>query len=143
MPPEQRQETGRPKVGTQSTSAGTSAQDTRKVTWKEAGDKSDEPPRQCKTGNAIVISDDSDGTVRPKTRAGRSQSELAPFHLTSCKTIAPPAKAETRESGARDVKGGDLNRVRSPSVGRFWVRDQVRQVWGNKYQAGEENSPLP
>jgi len=32
--------------------------------------------------------------------------------------------------------------VRSPSVGRFRVRDQVRQVWGNKYQAGEENLSL-
>jgi len=39
MPPEQRQEMGRPGIGTQPTSAGTSAQDTREVTWREAGDK--------------------------------------------------------------------------------------------------------
>jgi len=147
MPPEQRQEMGGPKIGTQSTSAGASAQDTRVVTWKEAGDKSDEPPRQCKTGNAIVISDDSDGTVRPKTRAtSRSQSEPAPHNVPTIsegKTTVPPAKAETRESSARDVKGGDLKRVRSPSVGRFRVTDQVRQVWGSKYQAGNENSSLP
>ena len=33
--------------------------------------------------------------------------------------------------------------MRSPSVGRFRVRDQVRHVWGNRYQAGEGKFSLP
>jgi len=56
---------------------------------------------------------------------------------------APLLTAEAGESGARDVKGGDLKRVCSPSVGRFRVRDHVRQVWGSKYQAGNKNLSLP
>jgi len=48
---------GRPGIGTQPNRAGTSAQDTRVVTWREAGDKSNEPPTQCKTGNASHLDD--------------------------------------------------------------------------------------
>jgi len=119
-----------PGISTHPTSAGAGAQDTMVVTWREAGDKSHEPPRHCKTGNAIVISDDSDGTVRPVTRAvSRSRSEAASLDMPMVSKgviTAPPADAEARESGTRDVKGGDPKRVRSPSVVKFRVRDQVR-----------------
>ena len=146
MPPEQRQETGKPGMGTQSASVGQSAQGTRKVTRKEVDEGESEPPQQSKAENAIVNSDDSDGTVRSKTRVSRSQGEPTPsdaFKVGEGKEIVPPGKTEARESKARETKEGDLRRMRSPSVGRFRVREQVRQVWGNRYQAGGGKFSLP
>jgi len=48
MPSEQRQELGRPKIGTQSSGAGTNTQDTKKVAWGEVAKKGTSPLSSAK-----------------------------------------------------------------------------------------------